>query len=219
MTPPHDFWSTLILLLLILDPFGNMPVFLAVTRQVPGRRRAWITLRESAIAYAVLLAFMAGGRRFLELLGLRQASLEVAGGVILLLVAIKMIFSSAETMFSERDLRDPLIFPLAVPLLAGPSALAAVLLFSSASGPVLALRIGALSAAVAITAALLLVYAYTPPPVSVEPENVPSVTPKIRPSDASTILPAGCCSVSTELPKSPTTVSAAFTVPLPGVNA
>ncbi len=157
MTPPHDFWSTLILLLLILDPFGNMPVFLAVTRQVPGRRRAWITLRESAIAYAVLLAFMAGGRRFLELLGLRQASLEVAGGVILLLVAIKMIFSSAETMFSERDLRDPLIFPLAVPLLAGPSALAAVLLFSSASGPVLALRIGALSAAVAITAALLLV--------------------------------------------------------------
>ena len=157
MTPTHDFWSTLILLLLILDPFGNMPVFLAVTRQVPGRRRAWITLRESAIAYAVLLAFMAGGRRFLELLGLRQASLEVAGGVILLLVAIKMIFSSAETMFSERDLRDPLIFPLAVPLLAGPSALAAVLLFSSASGPVLALRIGALSAAVAITAALLLV--------------------------------------------------------------
>ena len=157
MTPPHDFWSTLILLLLILDPFGNMPVFLAVTRQVPGRRRAWITLRESAIAYAVLLAFMAGGRRFLELLGLRQASLEVAGGVILLLLAIKMIFSSAETMFSERDLRDPLIFPLAVPLLAGPSALAAVLLFSSASGPVLALRIGALSAAVAITAALLLV--------------------------------------------------------------
>ena len=157
MTPTHDFWSTLILLLLILDPFGNMPVFLAVTRQVPPRRRVWITLRESGIAYLVLLAFMAGGRRFLELLGLRQASLEVAGGVILLLVAIKMIFSSAETMFSERDLRDPLIFPLAVPLLAGPSALAAVLLFSSGTGPVLALRIGALSAAVGVTAALLLV--------------------------------------------------------------
>ncbi len=157
MSPTHDFWSTLILLLLILDPFGNMPVFLAVTRQVPPRRRAWITLRESAIAYLVLLAFMAGGRRFLELLGLRQASLEVAGGVILLLVAIKMIFSSAETMFDERDLRDPLIFPLAIPLLAGPSALAAVLLFSSAGGSVLAVRIGALSAAVAITAALLLV--------------------------------------------------------------
>lgn len=157
MSAPHDFWSNLILLVLILDPFGNMPVFLAVTRQVPAGRRAWITLRESAIAYLVLLGFMAGGRRFLDLLGLRQASLQVAGGVILLLVAIKMIFASSESMFSERDLRDPLIFPLAVPLLAGPSALAAVLLLSSGDGHRVALRIAALTAAMAVTCTLLLV--------------------------------------------------------------
>lgn len=157
MSAPHDFWSNLILLVLILDPFGNMPVFLAVTRQVPPRRRVWITLRESAIAYLVLLGFMAGGRRFLALLGLRQASLQVAGGVILLLVAIKMIFATSESMFSERDLRDPLIFPLAVPLLAGPSALAAVLLLSSGEGHQVALRIAALTAAMAVTCVLLLV--------------------------------------------------------------
>lgn len=157
MSTNHDFWSTLILLVLILDPFGNMPVFLSVTRRVPKGRRAWITLRESAIAYLVLLAFMAGGRRFLELLGLRQASLQAAGGVILLLVAIKMIFSGSETMFGEDDLRDPLIFPLAVPLLAGPSALAAVLLISSGNAGTVVARVGALSAAMAVTAALLLV--------------------------------------------------------------
>ena len=156
MFPNHDFWSTLILLLLILDPFGNMPVFLAITRQLEPRRRAWVTLRESLIAYLVLLAFMAGGRGFLELLGLRQASLEVAGGVILLLVAIKMIFSGSETMFGQSQQREPLIFPLAVPLLAGPSALAAVLLLSSASPGAVALRVGALSAAMGITAGLLL---------------------------------------------------------------
>ena len=156
MFPQHDFWSTLILLLLILDPFGNMPVFLAVTHQLEPRRRAWVTLRESLIAYLVLLAFMAGGRGFLELLGLRQASLEVAGGVILLLVAIKMIFSGSETMFGQSQQREPLIFPLAVPLLAGPSALAAVLLLSSASPGAVALRVGALTAAMAITTALLL---------------------------------------------------------------
>ncbi len=156
MLPSHDFWSTLILLLLILDPFGNMPVFLAVTHDLPSRRRAWVTLRESLIAYLVLLAFMAGGRGFLELLGLRQASLEVAGGVILLLVAIKMIFSGSETMFGQGAQREPLIFPLAVPLLAGPSALAAVLLLSSANPGAVALRVGALTAAMAITTVLLL---------------------------------------------------------------
>ena len=156
MFPQHDFWSTLILLLLILDPFGNMPVFLAVTHQLEPRRRAWVTLRESLIAYLVLLAFMAGGRGFLELLGLRQASLEVAGGVILLLVAIKMIFSGSETMFGQSQQREPLIFPLAVPLLAGPSALAAVLLLSSASPGAVALRVGALTAAMGITTVLLL---------------------------------------------------------------
>ena len=156
MLPSPDFWSTLILLLLILDPFGNMPVFLAVTHDLPSRRRAWVTLRESLIAYLVLLAFMAGGRGFLELLGLRQASLEVAGGVILLLVAIKMIFSGSETMFGQGAQREPLIFPLAVPLLAGPSALAAVLLLSSANPGAVALRVGALTAAMAITTVLLL---------------------------------------------------------------
>ncbi len=157
MSPTHDFWSTLILLLLILDPFGNMPVFLALTRPLPPRRKAWVTLRESVIAYVVLLAFMAGGRGFMHLLGLRQAALQVAGGVILLLVSIKMIFSSSETMFGDQPWREPLIFPLAVPLLAGPSALAAVLLLSSASEAALWLRVAALTVALCLTAALLLV--------------------------------------------------------------
>ena len=156
MPQRHDFWSTLILLLLILDPLGNLPMFLAVTRHVDPARRTWVSLRETGIAYLVLLLFMAVGRRFLELLGLGQSSLQVAGGMILLLVAIKMIFAGSEAMFGDPAQGEPLIFPLAVPLLAGPSALAAVLLLGSGSWQAVGLHILALSAAMAITALVLL---------------------------------------------------------------
>ncbi len=151
-----NFWSALTVLVLVLDPFGNLPVYLAMMRPVPPHRRLIVTLRESAIAFGVLLAFMFGGQHFLAALGLEQAALAVAGGVILLLVAIKMIFASSETMFGEIQDGEPLIFPLAVPLLAGPSSLATVLLLSSGQPGQLWTWIGALSAASALTCGLLL---------------------------------------------------------------
>jgi MarC family membrane protein len=150
----HDFWSAVILLVLILDPFGNLPVFIAVMRRLPPQRRLRVTLRETAIAYLVLLAFMLGGKDFLRLLGLNQQAMEVSGGVILLLVAIKMIFSGSEDLFGVSAEREPLIFPLAVPLLAGPSALAAVLVLSSQPGPDWT-WVGALTVAIGFTGALL----------------------------------------------------------------
>lgn len=152
----NDFWSAFILLLLILDPFGNLPFFIAIMRQLPKRRRLPVALREIGIAYVVLLGFMWGGQGFLHLMGLSQPALEVAGGVILLLVAIKMIFSTTSEIFGGGDGREPMIFPLAVPLLAGPSALATVLLLTSRQPGQMWTWMAALSAAIVVTGGLLL---------------------------------------------------------------
>ena len=152
----ESFWSALILLLLVIDPVGSVGLYLALVRELPRRRRVRLTLRESALAYAVLLAFMLGGQGFLELLGLRQASLEVAGGVILLLVAVRMIFTGGAEIFGELGSGEPLLFPLAVPLLAGPSALATVLLLASGQPQRLGTWVAALSVAVACSALVLL---------------------------------------------------------------
>ncbi len=152
----ESFWSALILLLLVIDPVGSVGIYLALVRGLPRHRRVRLTLRESALAYAVLLVFMLGGQGFLQLLGLRQASLEVAGGVILLLVAVRMIFTGGAEIFGELGSGEPLLFPLAVPLLAGPSALATVLLLASSQPQRLGTWVAALSAAVACSALVLL---------------------------------------------------------------
>ena len=152
----NDFGSAFVLLLLILDPFGNLPFFIAIMRQLPKQRRLPVALREIGIAYLVLLGFMWGGQGFLRLMGLSQPALEVAGGVILLLVAIKMIFSTTSEIFGGGDGREPMIFPLAVPLLAGPSALATVLLLTSRQPGQMWTWMAALSAAIVVTGGLLL---------------------------------------------------------------
>jgi len=91
-----------------------------------------VALREGFIAFAVLMAFMLGGQAFLHVMHLSERSLEVAGGVILLIIAMRMVFGGAAQMYaSEGPQREPLIFPLAIPLLAGPSAMATVLLLAS----------------------------------------------------------------------------------------
>ena len=128
----HDFLSAFVLLLLVLDPFGALPVFIYVMGGVPPERRRIVALRESAIAFAILLGFMFSGRGFLKLMNLSERSLEVAGGVILLIIALQMVFDRHEGAgVPGKTSGEPLIFPLAVPLLAGPSAMATVLLLAS----------------------------------------------------------------------------------------
>jgi MarC family membrane protein len=128
----HTFVSALILLLLVLDPLGSLPIFISVLRGIEPQRRRPVALREGFIAFAVLMAFMLGGQAFLRVMHLSERSLEVAGGVILLIIAMRMIFGGAAQMYiSEGPQREPLIFPLAIPLLAGPSAMATVLLLAS----------------------------------------------------------------------------------------
>ena len=153
----HNFLSALVLLLLVLDPFGSLPIFISVMRNVAPERRRRVALRESALAFGVLLLFMVSGQAFLSLMHLSERSLEVAGGVILLIIAIKMIFASGGELYpSEGETREPLVFPLAVPLLAGPSAMATVLLLASRQPERLWHWIAALTVAMAVSAVVLL---------------------------------------------------------------
>lgn len=153
----HTFLSALVLLLLVLDPLGSLPIFISVMRNVEPKRRTRVALRESAIAFGVLLLFMATGSAFLELMRLSERSLEVAGGVILLIIAMKMIFASGGELYAgDGSSREPLIFPLAVPLLAGPSAMATVLLLASRQPDRLLHWVAALTVAMAVSAAVLL---------------------------------------------------------------
>ena len=153
----HSFASALVLLLLVLDPFGSVPIYIAILRGVAPARRTRVALRELAIAFGVLLAFMFAGQGFLQLMHLSERSLEVAGGVILLVIAMRMVFASGGEIYAaEGGAGEPLIFPLAVPLLAGPSAMATVLLLASRQPERILHWVGALTAAMAISGAVLL---------------------------------------------------------------
>lgn len=152
----HSFLSALILLLLVLDPLGSLPVFIPIMREVPRERRIWVAVREVAIAFAVLLTFMFFGEAFLRVMHLSERSLEVAGGVILLMVAIRMIFSHEGGVYGTPEGKEPLIFPLAVPLLAGPSAMATVLLLASRQPDRVLTWMGALTCAMVVSGAVLM---------------------------------------------------------------
>ena len=152
----HSFASALVLLLLVLDPLGSLPIFIPIMRDVAPERRRWIALREVGIAFAVLFAFMFFGDAFLRLMRLSERSLEVAGGVILAMVAVRMIFTSGSSVYGIDEGREPFIFPLAVPLLAGPSAMATVLLLASRQPGRLLEWVAALGVAMAVSGIVLL---------------------------------------------------------------
>ncbi len=121
-------FSAIFLLFLIMDPIGNVPLFLSTLKNVPIERRRKIIVRELLIALLVLLFFMFTGKYILQLLQIAQSSLGIAGGIMLFIIAIKMIFPGRRNLFDHSDNMEPLVVPLAVPLLAGPSAIAAVIL-------------------------------------------------------------------------------------------
>ena len=123
--------SVALLLFLILDPLGNVPVFLSVLKPLPPHRQRVVLVRELLIALGVLMAFLWGGKYALELMHLRQESVAIAGGIVLFLIGIRMIFPRPEGLLGELPDGEPFIVPLAIPLVAGPSGMAAVMLMGS----------------------------------------------------------------------------------------
>lgn len=123
--------SAALLLFLILDPLGNIPVFLSLLRGLPPRRQRLVLGRELLIALGVLMAFLWGGKYALDLMHLRQESVSIAGGIVLFLIGIRMIFPPPEGLMGEIPDGEPFIVPMAIPLVAGPSGMAAVILMGS----------------------------------------------------------------------------------------
>lgn len=153
------FWSAVILLFLVLDPLGNVPIFVSVLARVEPRRRLRVVARELIIALVVLLVFLAAGQWVLRALQVTEPTLTISGGVILFLIALRMIFAAPEGVFGEPPGEEPFIVPLAVPLVAGPSALAMVLLLVARDPRRIAMWLAALLVAWCATSAILLLSA------------------------------------------------------------
>ncbi len=123
--------SVSVTLFLIMDPFGNIPIFLPILEKVPKERRRKVLVRELLFSLLIIAVFTLSGSYVMSFLGLNRASISIAGGIILFLIAIRMVFPRAEAdTFGEFD-GEPFLVPMAVPLVSGPSLLAALLLFSS----------------------------------------------------------------------------------------
>jgi len=120
--------SAIFLLFIIMDPIGNVPLFLSILKNIAPEHRRKIIVRELLIALLVLLVFMFSGKYILAFLQISESSLGIAGGIMLLTISFKMIFPGKGDVYSHQEGAEPLIVPLAVPLLAGPSAIAAVIL-------------------------------------------------------------------------------------------
>ena len=123
--------SAIILLFLVIDPFGNVPFFVSALKEVEPARRKRVIVRELLIAYAIMVAFLFVGDPLLRVLGISGPALTIAGGVILFLIALRMVFPIRGRSAQEEIEGEPFIVPLAIPYVAGPSVLAVELLLMS----------------------------------------------------------------------------------------
>ena len=147
--------SAAVLLILVMDPLGNVPLFLAALRFVDPARVRLIIVRELLIALAVMIVFLFVGRYLLDLLAVTPAALTAAGGVVLLLIALRMIFPTPERTLHEHVSGEPFVVPLAIPYTAGPSVLATESLLMSREPERWMTWLGALILAWAVSAVIL----------------------------------------------------------------
>lgn len=127
-----DIISVSVTLFLIMDPFGNVPIFLPLLEDLPPGRRRLVIARELLVALVVIVGFIFCGRFVMTLLGLEQAAVSIAGGIILFLIGLRMVFPPDQRQSAESVDGEPFIVPLAIPLIAGPSLLAVLMLWSTA---------------------------------------------------------------------------------------
>jgi|688.fasta_scaffold690854_1 MarC family membrane protein len=124
-----QFVSVTVTLILLMDGLGNIPIFLALLKQLSPRRQLAVIARELVIALIIMFFFAFCGNYVLNHLGIQNQSIQIAGGIILFIIALKMIFSPQdEEKYKVKE--EPFIVPLAVPMVAGPTVLAAIMVFS-----------------------------------------------------------------------------------------
>lgn len=128
------FISSVFTLTLVMDPLGNMPPFMTALKSVPPERKRAVVRRELFIALGIMVFFLFFGKSLMTFLALDIISLSVGGGIVLFLIAIQMIFPTHQSSFGDSPEGEPFIVPLAIPLIAGPSTLTTILIFSMNSG-------------------------------------------------------------------------------------
>lgn len=154
--PAMTLVSAVLLLVTIMDPVGNVPNFVAGIQTVPPGRRTRVIARELLFALGILLFFFACGPELLGLLHLRQESLFISGGIMLFLIALKMIFPPPQRRPDEAPAAEPFIVPLATPLVAGPSVVATLLLLVTSQPQARGRWLAALLIAWGLTASVLM---------------------------------------------------------------
>ncbi|GAK18846.1 LOW QUALITY PROTEIN: multiple antibiotic resistance protein MarC [Vibrio sp. JCM 19053] len=126
-----DILSAATMLFLIMDPLGNLPIVLSILKHIDPKRRRKVLIRELLFALLILMLFLFAGQSILSFLHVQPETLSISGGIILFIIAIKMIFPSAGSITGLAAGEEPLLFPMAIPMIAGPSVIAALLLLSS----------------------------------------------------------------------------------------
>jgi multiple antibiotic resistance protein len=148
--------SSAVVLFFVMDPLGNIPVFLSLLKDIEPKRRWKIISRELLIALIILLIFLFFGQQLLNLLQLESESVSIAGGIILFIIGIRMVFPSRRGVMGDQLEGEPFIVPLAIPLIAGPSTLATLMLFVHSDPTNMLNWLSVLLIAWAITAVILL---------------------------------------------------------------
>lgn len=149
-------WSAAVVLLFVMDPLGNIPLFLSLLRKVDEKRRRRVILRELLAALVILLLFLFFGQILLDFLHLRRESVSIAGGIVLGIIGVRMVFPTKEGVMGPTPGGEPFIVPLAIPLIAGPSALATLILMVRSNPDQMIVWLAALLLAWGATAVLLL---------------------------------------------------------------
>ena len=150
--------SSVVTLILIMDPFGNIPLFITALKKVSPERRRFVLLRELGIATLIMVTFLFAGGKALDLLDIQQYSMGISGGIILFIMSLKLVFNSLEDENAKHERKDeePFIVPLAIPLIAGPATLSMLLIFSATPGGNVWIILVALLIASFINSAILL---------------------------------------------------------------
>lgn len=126
-----SFFNLVVILFLIMDPIGNISSSLSLLEGTPAKKRTWIIIREMLIALAVMIVFNFFGDFLFQILKVSDTTVRITSGVILFLIAIKILFPTTDSLRANLPEGEPFVTPLAIPLVAGPSLLATIMLFTN----------------------------------------------------------------------------------------
>lgn len=151
-----NLYSSAMTLFLVLNPLGNIPVFITTLQHVEPTRRYWVIFRECLFALLILLIFLFAGQSVIKGLQVSEPALGISGGIILFLIAIRLIFPQDAKQEKDKLSGEPFLVPLAIPLVAGPATMATLMLLSTQyQGHTTSLLIALLCAWAAVTGILL----------------------------------------------------------------